>query len=92
MNPRRLSFFPLFLILLLFALLSAAADDEKKDEEEKVNPLTKAKNTLREKFAEIRKVSDKKAGLFDLYQDKRDGKVYLAIKPDQFDTEFIHFA
>lgn len=90
MKFRRLSISPFLLILPLLAAWPAAADDKK--EEEKVNPLTKAKTALREKFQEIRKSSNKIGGLFDLYQDKRDGKVYLSIKPDQFDTEFIHFA
>ncbi|MFT5466809.1 MAG: hypothetical protein ACI8UO_001909 [Verrucomicrobiales bacterium] len=98
MNLRWLSFHTLFLLLLIaFVGPAAAADDKKEDEnkkedEKKVHPVTKAKNALREKFQEIRKASEKQEGLFELYQDKRDGKVYLAIKPGQLDREFIHFA
>lgn len=84
--------------ICLFSVLSilafgwpAAADEKNKEEAEKIHPVTKAKNTLREKFQEIRKSSEKIEGLFDLYQDSRDGKVYLAIKPEQIGPEFIYF-
>ena len=80
-------------ICLAFLVSTNLAFAEDKDEEKKeVHPLEKAKEELVEKFEELEKASEKMEGLFDLFQDQRNGKVYFSIKPDQFDKEWIHYA
>ena len=82
-----------FAFLTLFAALSlVAAEEKKKEDKEELPPLEKAKEELQEKFGEIREVSEKMEGLFDLYQDQRDGKVYLSIEPGQLEKEWIYFS
>lgn len=82
-------------ILLAGAALAFAQDAPKKpegEEKKKVAPLKEARTKLSDKFKEILRSSEVKEGLFKLYQDKRDGKVYLAIAKDQLDREFIYFS
>ena len=78
--------------LVIHTAVSLVAADDKKEDKEELPPIEKAKEKLYEKFGELREASEKMAGLFDLYQDQRDGKVYLAIQPEQLDREWIHYA
>ncbi|MEO0413655.1 MAG: zinc-dependent metalloprotease, partial [Verrucomicrobiota bacterium] len=42
-------------------------------------------------FADVVENADLVDGLFNLYTDKEDGTVYLAVKKKQLDQEYIHF-
>ena len=52
-------------------------DEEKKEEEKDKGP----------KFAKVIKDFDKIEGLFELYRDPEENKVFLAIRPDQFQRQ-----
>ncbi|NNE93621.1 MAG: DUF5117 domain-containing protein, partial [Verrucomicrobiales bacterium] len=65
--------------LFFFSGFSPADDEDKKDKDEK-------------SFADVVKNCDLKDGLFNLYQDRDDGTVYLAVTNEQLDSEYIHFA
>ncbi len=68
-------------------------DGEKKEEDAKEDEKKKEKKDDGEKsFRDITKKCDRIEGLFDLYQDEKDGTVYLAVKPNQLDREFIYFS
>ena len=41
------------------------------------------------KFAKVIKDFDKIEGLFELYRDPEENKVFLAIRPDQFDQLYL---
>lgn len=43
-------------------------------------------------IAEVTANSDRQDGLFALYTDRKDGSLYMAIKPEQLDREYIYFA
>lgn len=43
-------------------------------------------------FESVVESSDHMEGLFDLYRDRKTGQVYLAIKPEQIDQEFIYIS
>ena len=54
-------------------------DEDEEDEEEDKGP----------KFAKVIKDFDKIEGLFELYRDPEENKVFLAIRPDQFDQIYL---
>ncbi len=56
------------------------AEDEKEEEEDEDKDP---------EFDEVIEDFDKIAGLFDLYLDEEDNKVYLAIRPDQLDQIYL---
>lgn len=78
-------------LLLALAVLPAAAqksggekaDGTRKTAEDEDGPKS---------FTEIVENCDRLQGLFDLYQDREDGTVYLAIRDDQLDREYLHFS
>ena len=79
-------------LFAIFTTCSLVAAEEKDEEKKEVHPLEKAREELLEKFEELEKASRKIEGLFDLYEDQRNGKVYLSIRPDQLNKEWIHYA
>ena len=54
-------------------------DEEDEEDEEDKSP----------KFAKVIKDFDKIEGLFELYRDPEENKVFLAIRPDQFDQIYL---
>ena len=78
-------------LLLALAILPAAAqksggekaDGTRKTAEDEDGPKS---------FTEIVENCDRLQGLFDFYQDREDGTVYLAIRDDQLDREYLHFS
>ncbi|MDE2807188.1 MAG: hypothetical protein OXN90_02105 [Gemmatimonadota bacterium] len=54
-------------------------EEDEEDEEEDKGP----------KFAKVIKDFDKIEGLFELYRDPEENKVFLAIRPDQFDQIYL---
>jgi hypothetical protein len=73
-------------LILIFFLVSTSCPAAEADAEEK------KKDDEQKSFAEIVANCDLKDGLFDLYQDREDGTVYLAISNDQLDQEYIQFS
>ena len=72
-------------ILITFSLcFTASAQEEKKD-------TTDSKKEQLKSIAEVTKTTIKYPGLFNVYQDSINGKVYLEIRKDQIGKEFIHF-
>ena len=59
-------------------------EKDKKEEKEKEKPPFKP-------ISEVVKSCHKKEGLFNLYQDTVNGKVYLELTHNHLDKEFIHF-
>ena len=43
-------------------------------------------------IAEIAAKSDRQDGLFTLYTDRKDGALYMVLKPEHLDREYIYFA
>ena len=60
------------------------AADKEKDEEDEEDEKDKGP-----KFAKVIKDFDKIEGLFELYRDPEENKVFLAIRPDQFDQIYL---
>ena len=58
------------------------AVDKEKDEEDEEDEKDKGP-----KFAKVIKDFDKIEGLFELYRDPEENKVFLAIRPDQFQRQ-----
>ena len=58
--------------------------DKEKDEEDEDDEKDKGP-----KFAKVIKDFDKIEGLFELYRDPEENKVFLAIRPDQFDQIYL---
>ncbi|MCK4857166.1 MAG: zinc-dependent metalloprotease, partial [candidate division Zixibacteria bacterium] len=86
----------LFLLTLLVAssLLADGAFAKrywhKKGATKKKSEETKPADKKKEKpFAEVIKDYEKIVGLFDFYVDSTENKVYMAIKPDQFDKLYL---
>lgn len=61
---------------------SAKKEESKEDAEKKKKPKGKA-------FAEVIEDCDTIAGLFTLYRNEKEGKVYLEIKPEQFGPVYL---
>ena len=74
----------LFLFLISFGVMSD--EDLKKDEEE----LEKEDKEIH--LAEFVEDFDQFNGFFNVYRDLENNKVYLEIKEEQLDKEFIYFA
>ena len=80
--------------ILTFLLSSILYAQETKAQENKVLTESKTKETEKTKkktIEEVLKNTKELTGLFDLYQDTTNGKVYMLIKKSQIDKEFIHF-
>lgn len=60
----------------------SAKADEKKDSDKKKKPKEPEFDELIEDYEKIE-------GLFTLYQNEKEGKVYLEIKPEQFDKIYL---
>jgi len=73
-----------------FLLLGIAFASETENEND--NRKGKGSPGGEKSFAEIVENCDLLEGLFNLYRDRDDGTVYLAVRNEQIDTEFIHFA
>ncbi len=54
-------------------------------------PASPAASDSTDTFAEAVKKSSRMDGLFTVYQDSTTGAAMMAIRPDQFDREFIYF-
>ena len=72
------------------------AADKEKDEEDEEDEKDKEDGEDEEdeedkgpKFAKVIKDFDKIEGLFELYRDPEENKVFLAIRPDQFDQIYL---
>ncbi|MGD1841666.1 MAG: zinc-dependent metalloprotease [Thermonemataceae bacterium] len=81
------------LLLLLSAVLlwpmSAAAQKKKKEKE----ATTEKKDAPKKKsIASITDKCEKYEGLFNLYQNKKTGEVYMLVKKDQLEKEYIYFS
>ena len=76
-----------WLFLLLGLTIPAQAQESKKEDDKKEE---KKKDPFK-KIAEVTKSCHKKEGLFNLYQDTINGKVYLELTSDHLGKEFIHF-
>ena len=61
--------------------------DKEKDEEDKEDE--EDEEDKGPKFAKVIKDFDKIEGLFELYRDPEENKVFLAIRPDQFDQLYL---
>ncbi len=66
------------------ATVEEEAADKEKDEEDEED-----KEDEEPKFAKVIKDFDKIEGLFELYRDLEENKVFLAIRPDQFDQIYL---
>ena len=75
--------FPLFLALVAAGCSSGAQVATP------ASPTAAADTT--DKFAAAVKKSSRMDGLFTVYQDSTTGAAMMAIRPDQFDREFIYF-
>lgn len=69
------------LLSVLFAVTAVAGTD---------NPEKKEEESKQKTIAGIAKNSDLIEGLFPLYQDQKSGEVYMLIREDQLDKEYIH--
>ncbi|MBT8143754.1 MAG: DUF5117 domain-containing protein, partial [Gammaproteobacteria bacterium] len=72
------AFLATLLMCSVFGAQTWAAEDDKKEEDKTI--------------AELTENSDRQDGLFTLYRDRKDGTLYMAISPEQFDQEYIYFA
>ncbi len=77
----------LFYILLVTTVVSLGLDWTAIAAEE-----GKKKDSDKKSFAETIEDCDLHEGLFNLYQNRDDGTIYLAIRNAQLDREYIHFA
>lgn len=87
-------------LLLIVATLLSVSDAEaqkrkkKKDEAKKEASATpaNAQNQQQKTISSITSKCKAYPGLFNLYQDEKDGTVYMLIKKDQLDKEYIYFS
>ena len=81
-----------FLILLVLIGFTSPihAQDKKKDDKKEEKDEEKEKDPFKA-IAEVVKSCHKKEGLFNLYQDTINGKVYMELTKDHLNKEFIHF-
>jgi len=85
------------LALLLVFMLSATPfyaqkrDGSKKSSKEQKQDADKKDNDIKS-IDEVTKKCKKYPGLFTVFQDTTNGKVFLEIKKDQLDKEYIHFS
>ncbi len=92
----------LVIVPVLFALIgaapAAAAEGKKKEEEakaeEKAPPAAGKEDEEKKKpkekpFEEVIDGFDKVEGLFTFWRNDKEGKAYLEIKPEQFDTIYL---
>lgn len=86
--------------MLAFFILTGNAVSQKKDKEEATEDTTKVekkndekkdkkKKPKEPKFEEVIKDYDRIEGLFTLYTNEKEGKVYLEIMPDQFGPIYL---
>lgn len=68
------------------ATASKDSKDAEKKDAKKIDEDEKTKT-----IAEVTENSDRIDGLFTLYQDRKDGKLYMLVKPEQLDREYIYF-
>ncbi|MCY3668952.1 MAG: DUF5117 domain-containing protein [Gemmatimonadetes bacterium] len=71
------------------AVEEEAADKEKEDEDGEDEEDEEDEEDKGPKFAKVIKDFDKIEGLFELYRDPEENKVFLAIRPDQFDQIYL---
>jgi hypothetical protein len=83
----------LFTLLSCFAAVTVAAKD--KDKKKKKGQAAAAPAPAADKkkdIASFTKGSKAHGGLFQLYQDTANGDLYMRIKADQLDKEYIYFS
>jgi hypothetical protein len=78
-----------FFVVTNTSLMAQAKKDKKKTEETK--PDEKKDEDIKQ-LDEVVKKSKKHDGLFTVYQDTTDGKVYIEVSKAQLGKEFIHFS
>ena len=83
MRKTTLIHFRYFLLIALMTGSPTVFAEEKENGEGAEKPKT---------MAELTENTIRKDGLFTLFQDKKSGKVYMLIKPEQLGKEFIYFA
>ena len=81
--------------LMCFTLLADHLDplpidfiEDKKNSSKKIEKSKNAKSK-KKSFEELTKDMTSALGFFDFYIDKNSNKVYISIKPDQFEEEFL---
>jgi len=79
----------ILLTVLVFSVQGVYGQRKKKKEEPKKETPSK---DAPKKISELTKKSTEFEGLFTMYQDSISGKMYMMIKADQIDQEFIYFS
>jgi len=86
------------LVLLTFAAFAVAAmttsawaDESEDAAAEQSDDQAEEKKDEPKTIAEVVENCDHIEGLFTLYRDQKDGKVYLLVRKDQLEKEFIYF-
>ncbi len=90
-------YFPIILLLTLILAISnlLSQEDDKKDAKNDTTAAEEKKEDSKKKkpkepeFEELIEDFEKIEGLFTLYQNKKEGKVYIEIKPDQFGEVYL---
>ncbi len=76
------------LFALLFTLSACASSKKKKPTAATQTPAAAKTTSIAEKVKSCKKLD----GLFPLYQDTANGNVYLLLKKEQLDKEYIYFS
>ena len=81
--------FVLTLFLIVFVFAQESTDQQKTNlEQTKDQPKEPSKKkSMEESLANKKEIP----GVFTLYQDEESGKLYMLLKNDQFEKEYIHF-
>ena len=81
--------FVLTLFLVVFVFAQESMDQQKTNlEQTKGQPKEPSKKkSMEESLANKKEIP----GVFTLYQDEENGKLYMLLKNDQFEKEYIHF-
>ncbi len=85
---RNLFLLPLVLLSLLLSACAVGPDDA--GDESAANGEEDKKDET--SIAEIAEKSDRFDGLFTLYRNQEDGTLYMSIRPEQLDREYIYFS
>ncbi|HEY3405046.1 MAG TPA: zinc-dependent metalloprotease [Ohtaekwangia sp.] len=82
----------LLAILFCFAVTHLVGQTKSSGKSSKAEKKEETKEDEIKLIEDVVKKSKKLPGLFTIYQDTTDGKVYLEITKDQLNKEFIHFS
>ena len=77
---------------ILFTLASVSQPVEAQIFKKKEKSKTETSKKVKDKYKQKIKNTDKIEGLFTLYRDKVEGKLYLEITEEQLNKEYIHFS